>query len=140
MAKFECVRCRRFDRVALEDVCPTCYAFEEEEFRKIKEYLEKHPGATSSDLVSQLDVSIKSIKRYLKEERLEIIGDNKGFIRCELCGLPLNSGRFCVACFREGTALRMKEVRSGMKSTELYSGDTNTKYQRGIQYRKKGQN
>ena len=37
MAKFECVRCRRFfDRVALEDVCPTCYAFEEEEFRKIK--------------------------------------------------------------------------------------------------------
>ena len=58
-----------------------------------------------------IGVSLKSIRRYLKEERLEIVGDNKGFIRCELCGKPLNSGRFCDGCFKEGLALRAKGLR-----------------------------
>ncbi|NMA67554.1 MAG: hypothetical protein GX957_15195 [Clostridiaceae bacterium] len=139
MSKFECVRCHRFfDRMALEEVCPPCSILEEEEFKQIKEYLALHPGASSSELVSQLNVTLKSIKRYLKEERLEIIGDNKGFIRCELCGVSLNSGRFCPSCFREGNALRLKEAKMGLKSTATYSDYTGAKYQKGIKYGKKG--
>lgn len=139
MSKFECVRCHKlFERTALEELCPSCYVLEEEEFGKIREYLALHPGATSSELVDRLNVSIKSIRRYLKEERLEIIGDNKGFIRCELCGVPLNSGRFCPGCFREGTALRMKELKMGTNLAKTNLEEANIKYQRGIQYRKKG--
>ncbi|HHY64353.1 MAG TPA: hypothetical protein GX501_04845 [Clostridiaceae bacterium] len=111
MAHYECVRCHRFfERVAFEEVCPVCFPIEEEEFRKIKEYLTAHPGATSNELMAVIGVSLKSIRRYLKEERLEIVGDNKGFIRCELCGKPLNSGRFCGGCYKEGQALRAKGI------------------------------
>ena len=46
-------------------------------------------------------VSLRQIKRYLKEERLEIVGDNKGFIRCDYAE-TLNSGRFCDLCYRKG--------------------------------------
>jgi hypothetical protein len=109
MANHECARCHRyFERVAFEEVCPVCFPVEEEEFARIKEYLSVHPGATSNELMTVIGVSLKSIRRYLKEERLEIVGDNKGFIRCELCGKPLNSGRFCDGCFKEGLALRAK--------------------------------
>lgn len=140
MANYECARCHRFfERVAFEEVCPACYPIEELEFKNIKEYLAAHPGATSSELVSELNVSIKAIKRYLKEERLEIIGDNKGFIRCELCGAPLNSGRFCGNCYKEGLALRRKEAGfnldgSHYKSYDSRSSSYNTSYKKGLKY------
>lgn len=110
MANTECARCHRFfERVSFETVCPICFPIEEEEFAKIKEYLTLHPGASSNEIMQKLNVGLKSIRRYLKEERLEIVGDSKGFIKCELCGKSINSGRFCDACYKEGQALRQKE-------------------------------
>lgn len=120
MANYECARCRRFfEKVAFEEVCPVCFPLEEEEFKKIKEYLRECPGASSNEIMQVLRVSFKSIKRYLKEDRLEIIGDNKCFIRCELCGEPLNSGRFCGGCYKEGQALRAKGLDYGSKSAYI---------------------
>jgi hypothetical protein len=99
-----------FERIGLENVCPECAPKDEEDFRRIKEYLTEHPGASSNDVMRHTGVSLRQIKRYLKEERLEIVGDNKGFLRCELCGRPLNSGRFCNNCYREGIAMELKGV------------------------------
>ncbi|MGI6049920.1 MAG: MerR family transcriptional regulator [Acetivibrionales bacterium] len=117
MANYECARCHRyFDKVAFEEVCPICFPVEEEEFRRIKELLTVQPGATASEIMQELGVSLKSIKRYLKEDRLEIVGDNKGFIACELCGQPLNSGRFCNECYKVGHSLRLKAMEKGGES------------------------
>lgn len=114
MANYECARCHRFfEKVAFEEVCPICFPIEEGEFREIKEYLTEYPGASSNQVMQSIGVSLKSIKRYLKEDRLEIVGDNKGFIRCELCGNPLNSGRFCGLCYKEGHNLRMRTIEKG---------------------------
>lgn len=100
-----------FERKGLEYVCPVCAPLDEEDFRKIKEFLMVYPGASSYEVMRHTGVSLKQIKRYLREERLEIVGDNKGFLRCELCGKPLNSGRFCDNCYREGIAMELKGVR-----------------------------
>ncbi|MGI6623088.1 MAG: hypothetical protein GX227_07935 [Clostridiaceae bacterium] len=139
MANRECVRCHRFfERVAFEEVCPVCFPIEEEEFRKIKEYLTVHPGASSNEVMSVIGVSLKSIRRYLKEERLEIVGDNKGFIRCELCGRPLNSGRFCDGCYKEGQALRAKGFSGSLGGPfDKYGEETREKSKKGILYREK---
>lgn len=111
MAIYECQRCgRMFERRGLENVCPICTPLDEEDFRKIKEFLTEHQGASTTEVMQHTGVSLRQIKRYLKEERLEIVGDNKGFLRCELCGKPINSGRFCDLCYREGTAKQMKGV------------------------------
>ncbi|HEX3030143.1 MAG TPA: hypothetical protein VHT34_12775, partial [Clostridia bacterium] len=113
MATFECVRCHHlFDRVGFEEVCPACFPEEEHEFSKIKEYLTVHPGASSNEVMYALNVNLKAIRRYLKEDRLEIVGNNKGFIRCEICGRPLNSGRFCDGCYKEGHASNLPEPRA----------------------------
>jgi len=137
MANHECVRCHRFfERVAFEEVCPVCFPIEEEEFRKIKEYLTAHPGASSNEVMSVIGVSLKSIRRYLKEERLEIVGDNKGFIRCELCGRPLNSGRFCDGCYKEGQALRAKGLSAPYSgSFGKYGEETYEKSKKGLLFR-----
>ncbi len=138
MANCECVRCHRFfEKVAFEEVCPVCFPVEENEFSRIKEYLSNHPGASSNEVMSQLNVSLKSIRRYLKEDRLEIVGDNKGFIRCELCGKPLNSGRFCEGCFKEGHAMRRNESGVGLKSAFYNQSEHKTSQGKGIQYSEK---
>lgn len=138
MANFECARCHRiFDRIQLEDVCPSCFVLEEEEFAQIKEYLSLHPGGTSSDLVNELDVSLKSVKRYLRQERLEIIGDNKGFIRCELCGTPVNSGYFCCNCYKEGMGMRRREAELGLKGLDRSAEKNKPLKGKGIRFGKK---
>ncbi len=138
MANCECVRCHRFfEKVAFEEVCPVCFPVEENEFSRIKEYLSSHPGASSNEVMSELNVSLKSIRRYLKEDRLEIVGDNKGFIRCELCGKPLNSGRFCEGCFKEGLAMRRNESGAGPKSAFYNQSEQKTSQGKGIQYSEK---
>lgn len=139
MASYVCARCHKlFERVAFETVCPECFPIEEREFAKIKEYLTVHPGASSNEVMTALDVSLKSIKRYLREDRLEIVGDNKGFIRCELCGRPINSGRFCDACYKEGMAKLQKEAGMGITAAYINSGGKpNTKTSKGIRYYEK---
>lgn len=136
MANYECARCHRFfEKVAFEEVCPACFPVEEEEFAKIKEFLTKYPGASSNEVMQRIGVSLKSIKRYLKEDRLEIVGENKGFIRCELCGRPVNSGYFCEVCFKEGQAKKLKERGSGLKSAYVSGEDGPKPIKKSIQYR-----
>jgi Zn finger protein HypA/HybF involved in hydrogenase expression len=139
MANYECARCHRFfEKVAFEEVCPACFPVEEEEFGRIKEYLTKHPGASSNEVMQHLGVSLKSIRRYLKEDRLEIVGDNKGFIRCELCGKPVNSGYFCGECYKEGNAKKLRERGLGVKSAYISWDDDSKQNKKGIQYRDRG--
>ncbi|MGI6123070.1 MAG: hypothetical protein ACOYIG_02630 [Acetivibrionales bacterium] len=138
MANYECARCHRyFEKVAFEEVCPACFPIEEEEFRKIKEFLTEHPGASSNEVMQRIGVSLKSIKRYLKEDRLEIVGENKGFIRCELCGKPVNSGYFCDGCFKEGIAKKQRERGIGIKPAYPLWEDKPEPTTKGIQYREK---
>ena len=76
MATRECARCRRlFEIMGVEDVCPVCTPLDQMEFQKIKDYLMEHQGASSSEVMQETGVSIRQIKRYLKEERLEIVGE-----------------------------------------------------------------
>jgi len=136
MANYECARCHRlFEKVAFEEVCPTCFVIEEEEFARIKEFLTQHPGASSNEVMRHIGVSLKTIKRYLREERLEIVGDNKGFICCELCGKPINSGRFCEGCYKEGTAKKIKERRVRENSSFVPSKDDSVQLKKSIKYR-----
>ncbi|MGI6084063.1 MAG: hypothetical protein ACOYIF_01300 [Acetivibrionales bacterium] len=138
MANYECARCHRFfEKVAFEEVCPACFPIEEEEFRKIKEFLTQYPGASSNEVMQKIGVSLKSIRRYLREDRLEIVGDNKGFIRCELCGKPVNSGYFCEMCYKEGTARKIKEQKTGKRPAYIPLEDDLKPAEKGIQYHKK---
>ena len=143
MATRECARCRRlFEIMGLEDVCPVCAPLDQMEFQKIKDYLMEHQGASSSEVMQETGVSIRQIKRYLKEERLEIVGENKGFLKCELCAKPIRSGRFCDDCFVEGTTLRRKGLLDspGTSSQGGYKDlpEREQKLQKGFRYGEKG--
>ena len=78
--------------------CEDCRNVEYDDYGKVRLYVEKHRGATSSEVALQTGVSQKSIRQMLKENKLEITQDSAAFLRCEVCGASIRGGRLCSKC------------------------------------------
>jgi len=53
---------------SLHDYCNRCYGIVEEVFDKIKEYLQRYPGATAYEMEQRLDIPIYVINNFIKDE------------------------------------------------------------------------
>ena len=98
-----CKRCGRvYNYIGGVPLCPSCRDADEEDYKRIKEYLYENPGASMSEVSEVLNVSVEKITRFLKEGRLEIVGEGGNFIlACERCGKSIKTGRFCNECYAE---------------------------------------
>jgi flagellar operon protein (TIGR03826 family) len=112
-----CRKCGRlFNYIGGAPICQDCKKQDEEDFARVKEYLYKNPGASMSMVSEDLEMSVEKIKRFLKEGRLEITGDDGNMIlECENCGKSIRSGRFCDECERN-LAMGFKSAASQIKS------------------------
>lgn len=94
-----CPRCGKVFVYVSKRLCPECLAKEEEEFRKVKDYLWEHPDSTIEKVSEATGVSTKKILEFLREGRLMLTSNNPNIIlKCERCGAPINTGRFCAEC------------------------------------------
>lgn len=97
------VRCKECNGVMVyrgvgEYQCEECKAVEYDDYGKVRNFVEKNPGATILQVESSTGVSRKSIQQMLREERLEVSADSKSFLKCEVCGVSIRYGRFCQNC------------------------------------------
>lgn len=98
-----CKRCGRiFNYLGSSPICATCKEDDEHDFQRVKKYLYENPRATISEVASELDISIEKIRKFLREERLEIVGEG-GLtgLECEKCGVSIKTGRFCDDCNKD---------------------------------------
>jgi flagellar operon protein (TIGR03826 family) len=98
-----CRRCGKlYNYIGGQPICPDCKDKDEVDFKRVKEYLYQNPGATMSEVSTVLEVSVDKIKKYLKDGKLEIMGDDGNFIlECESCGKSIRTGRHCDGCSRD---------------------------------------
>ena len=78
--------------------CEECEVLEYDDYGKVRNYLEVHRGANVAEISEVTGVSHKSIREMIKENRFEVIENRGGYIRCELCGTNIKSGRLCSKC------------------------------------------
>lgn len=78
--------------------CEKCGELEYDDYGKVRGYIEEHKGATAAQVEEAIGVSQKTIRRLLKEGRLEVAEGSRMFLRCELCGKDIRSGRYCPEC------------------------------------------
>lgn len=125
MAVKLCTNCNLpFTQIRNEDQCTACTQKGDATFKRIKEYLYEHQGASASELVSNLGVSLKEIRQFLREDRLEVVGDGYSGLRCDKCDATIKSGRLCDACNREEDyRIKAENAASASHINRLKQGD-----------------
>ncbi len=81
-----------------EYACELCGALAYDDYGKVRNYIEQHPGATQSDVSAATGVSTARIRQLLIEERIEVTPNSPIFMHCALCGADIRSGKYCEAC------------------------------------------
>lgn len=81
--------------------CSECGFIMYDDFGIVRNYLEKHSGATQSEVSRATGVSMDTIRYFLKEDRLEVSATSAVMLSCEICKSPIRSGRYCEACARK---------------------------------------
>lgn len=98
--------------------CEDCKALEYDDYGKARNYIEKHPGATSAEVSEETGVSQKSIRQMLKESKLEVAPESKMFLKCEICGASIRSGTLCEKC----EANYHRQLEADERSKRKFSG------------------
>jgi len=94
-----CKICGRFfESEITAEYCPECRKVDEEMYTSVRNYLLEKPRASIFDVTTELKIPIKAIKRFLREDRLEVVEAQNGFLKCEKCGKSVHSGYFCKDC------------------------------------------
>jgi flagellar operon protein (TIGR03826 family) len=113
-----CSRCGRLFGYSGRPICSYCVEEEEDEFKKVKEYLYDYPGSTVFEVSEATNVEVEKIMRFLKEERLQVSSDNPNMLlECEKCSRPITTGRFCESCKNELHSSMRKEFGLDRKAT-----------------------
>ncbi len=97
-----CKKCNRiFNYVAGPPICPACKEALEEKFQEVKKYIQEHNTVPLTIVAEECDVDVAQLKQWVREERL-IFAEGSGVgVECELCGVPIITGRYCEKCKAE---------------------------------------
>ena len=81
-----CRSCGRlFNYMTGAPICESCKKKLEEKFQEVKAYLEEHPNSSVETVSEELDVSVKQIRQWIREERLSLSVAGADGIVCEQC-------------------------------------------------------
>lgn len=95
-----CVKCNGimiFKGVG-EYQCEDCGEIEYDDYGKVRNYIEQHRGANAAEVEAGTGVTQKSIRKMLRESRIQIAEGSQVFLRCDLCGKSIRSGVYCPEC------------------------------------------
>lgn len=122
-----CSRCKRiFSTSSDTTVCQNCIKRDEEEFKKVREYLRENRGADINTVSEETGVTTKVITKYLKEGRLEVSEGISSFLRCEKCGVSIRTGRYCNECSRK-ISRSLKRIIPNLSETEKENAKMHTR-------------
>lgn len=100
--------------------CEDCKYIAYDDYGKVRNYVEKHGGATAAQVSEATGVKQKTIRTMLKESRLEIAEGSNSFMKCEMCGAEIRSGRVCSKC--EVAYNRAVEEKARRKHEKMMAG------------------
>ena len=97
----KCEKCGSMDidyKGVGEYQCKNCGFLMYDDYGTVRNYIEKNPGVTQTEVSLATGVSKAKIRQMLREEKIEIAPNSLVFLSCEMCGTEIRSGRFCEKC------------------------------------------
>lgn len=105
--------------------CENCGLIDYDDYGKVRSYIENHKGATAAEIEKEVGVAQRTVRKLLKDGRIEIAEGSKMFLRCELCGKQIRSGQFCPDCeIKVHRTLEEKQRETMRKVTQGFGMET----------------
>ena len=107
MSLNEPVRCEKCGSMEIkyngvgEYACKACGFLMYDDYGKVRNYIEQNPGATANEVSIAVGVSKEKIRRLLREDKIQIAPGSATFLRCDVCGADIRSGKLCIKCAAE---------------------------------------
>lgn len=98
MAIKNCPKCGRLFSDDSGVICAICRKEDENVYEKVRTFIKENPDCTIAEVATATEVSQKKISRYIREGRIEISKGMLDDVRCDACGQPITTGRFCETC------------------------------------------
>lgn len=114
-----------------------CRREDEEDFKKVKEYIDENPGANISEVSEETEVDTRKIISFLRQGRLEVENKDNLLLDCERCGVPIKTGRFCKKCTAEMQREFKQSIGGGRDPKDLKNGRAKEKIRIIDRYRDK---
>lgn len=87
-----------FESDVAAEYCPVCKKTDDIMYTAVRNFLLEKPRSSIFTVTSELKIPVKVIKRFLREDRLEIVESDNSFLKCDRCGKPISSGYYCRDC------------------------------------------
>lgn len=114
--------CRRIQYKGVgEYKCEECGFLMYDDYGKVRNYIERNPGATSTEVSAAVGVSKEKIRRLLRDDKIQIAPGSVSFLKCEKCGVDIRSGRYCSSCEREVNSATA-DARAALRSSNISGG------------------
>ncbi|MGI6778705.1 MAG: flagellar protein [Acetivibrionales bacterium] len=125
LRRINCSICGKLSEAyGFSSTCPDCFQKDMQTFDRIRQYLYENPHAHMFEVATNLQITISTIKRYLREGRLEIVEENNLFLRCIICGESIKAGYYCESCL----------TKSNHDYKSYFTGNANRKIKSEINY------
>lgn len=110
-----------------EYACEQCGFIDYDDYGVVRCYIEEHRGATAGEISVATGISQSQINTMLRDERIQIAGDSKVFIKCVSCGKDIVTGMYCLECGRIAAAAaarkkKQEEIELHRKRVEGITG------------------
>jgi len=100
-----CSRCGKLFRSTGLSLCTECREQLDDEFKRVRDYLRKHPGARVFEVSQATDVPSSRIYNMVREGRLTASSpDSDLAVECVQCGTKIPTGQMCNKCAQELSA------------------------------------
>ena len=111
-----CPQCGRVFAYLRTNLCPACVQKDEDEFRKVRNYIAKNPGADIITVSKETGVSEERIIRYLKEGRIYNTNPLSKLRLSVNCAARDNTGPLLQGLYRQATAGLKKNIETENRS------------------------
>ncbi|HSH37048.1 TIGR03826 family flagellar region protein [Schnuerera sp.] len=132
-----CSRCGKIYAYDGFNICLQCRRKDEEDFKKVKEYIDENPGVNISEVSEETGVDTKKIISFLREGRLEVEDEHNLLLSCERCGASIKTGRFCEKCTVEMQREFKQSIGGGRDPKDLENGRAKERIRITDRYKKR---
>ncbi|SDY61189.1 hypothetical protein [Tindallia californiensis] len=99
-----------------ELLCLECAKESGDPYKRVRDYVYDHPGATVLEAEEATGVSRSLIMRYVREGRISLLEKRSMMRVCKTCGVAVDYGDYCFECKKKKLEIELNQKGNATKS------------------------